>query len=76
MLYLMPFMTGGDEGGDTTKLTYQIVNVNRPNSIDNTIVFAVYEGDDKLECIDKVLSLFAEGISNIADDMLPGWYST
>lgn len=37
---------GGDHGGNSFKMSFQVVNVDNPNSIDNTCVFCLYEGKD------------------------------
>lgn len=37
---------GGDKGGSSFKMNFQIVNVPHPNSIQNTCVFAAFEAPD------------------------------
>ena len=37
---------GGDDGGGSFKLSYQIGNVSHPNSTDNTLVFSIFEPKD------------------------------
>lgn len=37
---------GGDKGGDSMKMFFQIVNVQTPNRSTNTVVFAAYHGPD------------------------------
>jgi hypothetical protein len=37
---------GGDKGGSSFKMNFQIVNVAHPNSIQNTCVFAAFEAPD------------------------------
>lgn len=37
---------GGDKGGSSFKMNFQIVNVPNPNSIQNTCVFAAFEAHD------------------------------
>ena len=37
---------GGDKGGGTFKMNFQIVNVSHPNSPNNTCVFCVFEAPD------------------------------
>lgn len=37
---------GGDKGGSSFKMNFQIVNVTHPNSIQNTCVFAAFEAPD------------------------------
>lgn len=37
---------GGDKGGSTMKVSFQILNCPNPNSPNNTCVFVAYEGPD------------------------------
>ncbi len=37
---------GGDKGGSSFKMNFQIVNVQHPNSIQNTCVFTAFEAPD------------------------------
>ena len=37
---------GGDKGGKSFKMSFQICNVPQPNSVQNTCVFAVFEAKD------------------------------
>ena len=37
---------GGDHGDTSFKMSYQIANVARPNSKENTVVFSIFEGKD------------------------------
>ena len=37
---------GGDKGGGTFKMCFQILNVKSPNSPDNTCVFSLFEAPD------------------------------
>ncbi len=37
---------GGDKGGKSVKINFQIANIPHPNSPVNTIVFAVFEASD------------------------------
>ena len=37
---------GGDKGGDTMKVSFQIVNVATPNSVKNTVVFCTFAAVD------------------------------
>ena len=37
---------GGDHGGGSFKLSYQIANVSHPNNTDNTVVFSIFEAKD------------------------------
>ncbi|XP_022110640.1 uncharacterized protein LOC110990110 [Acanthaster planci] len=46
---------GGDKGGSSFKMAFQIVNVEHPNSLRNTVVFACFEAKDSLPNIQRVL---------------------
>ena len=37
---------GGDKGGKTIKFNFHITNVNHPNSVKNSTVFAMFEAQD------------------------------
>ena len=37
---------GGDKGGQSVKINFQICNVENPNSVKNTCVFAAFEALD------------------------------
>ena len=37
---------GGDKGGDSFKMNFQIVNTPTPNSVQNTCVFSFFEASD------------------------------
>jgi hypothetical protein len=37
---------GGDKGGSSFKMNFQVVNVPHPNSIQNTCVFTAFEAPD------------------------------
>ena len=37
---------GGDHGGGSFKMSYQVANTNNPNSKENTIIFSTFEAKD------------------------------
>ena len=37
---------GGDKGGKSMKMNFQVLNTPHPNSVYNTCVFLAYEGSD------------------------------
>lgn len=37
---------GGDHGGSSFKMSYQVCNTDRPNSKNNTVVFSIFEAKD------------------------------
>ncbi|XP_071795962.1 uncharacterized protein [Asterias amurensis] len=54
---------GGDKGGNSFKMCFQIVNVNKPNSLENTVVFACYEGTDSLVNLQRTMPAMMEQIA-------------
>ena len=54
---------GGDKGGNSFKMCFQIVNVNKPNSLENTVVFACYEGTDSLVNLQRTMLAMMEQIA-------------
>ena len=49
---------GGDKGGGSFKMNFQIVNVQSPNSPQNTCVFACYEASDTTTNLHVALDRF------------------
>ena len=37
---------GGDHGGGSFKMSFQVANVENPNRKDNTVVFSIFEAKD------------------------------
>lgn len=56
---------GGDKGGPSTKLSYQIVNVRHPNSPNNTCVFSIFEAKDSLVNLKVTADMFGEEINSL-----------
>ena len=54
---------GGDHGGSSFKLSYQISNVSHPNSTDNTVVFSIFEAKDYRNNVKIGLTRFQEQIN-------------
>ena len=50
---------GGDKGGNTTKMNFQIVNVPTPNSIHNTCVFCCFAATDSVTNLHSALEAAA-----------------
>ena len=48
---------GGDHGKNSFKLTMQVVNVHKPNSKENTIVFAMANVKDRYDNLNVIMSL-------------------
>ena len=49
---------GGDHGDTSFKLSYQIANVQNPNSIENTVVFSIFEAKDTRANLKSCLARF------------------
>ena len=56
---------GGDRGGDTVKIVFQICNVSNPNSIQNTCVFCVFEGKDTATNLHVALDRYQPQFENL-----------
>ncbi|XP_064639775.1 uncharacterized protein LOC135495245 [Lineus longissimus] len=56
---------GGDKGGDTVKLEFQIANVENPNAAANTIVYCYYEGSDSYTNLQIAFDRFKEDVKNL-----------
>ena len=53
MIIIYPFIKneihikiGGDHGGGSFKMSFQVANVENPNRKDNTVVFSIFEAKD------------------------------
>lgn len=56
---------GGDKGGGTFKMCFQIVNTQAPNSPTNTCVFSIFEAEDSVTNLKVVADRYGQEISNI-----------
>ena len=56
---------GGDHGGGSFKINYQIYNTDKPNSKDNTVVFSLFEAKDYWSNLKIGLSRFRQQIDEI-----------
>ncbi len=54
---------GGDKGGGSFKMNFQICNVHNPNSPNNTCVFCVYEAPDSPANLSLALGRYREQIN-------------
>ena len=57
---------GGDKGGSTFKMAFQIVNVNHPNSLKNTVTCACFSGDDSFYNLQKTLPRVFDQVADLA----------
>ena len=51
---------GGDKGGSSFKMNFQIVNVQCPNSVGNTCVFVAFQAPDSLTNLHVALDRYKE----------------
>lgn len=58
---------GGDKGGGSMKVNFQILNVPHPNSPANTCVFLAYEGPDTKTNLHVVLARYKSQIDSLKD---------
>ena len=57
---------GGDKGGGSFKMSFQIGNVSTPNAPANTFVFAIYEGHDSPSNLHICLDQYKDQITHIS----------
>ena len=57
---------GGDKGGTSVKMNFQIVNVPAPNSVRNTCVFTVFEAVDTPVNLEIALSRYKEDVVSMS----------
>lgn len=58
---------GGDKGGDTMKVSFQVVNVPTPNSVKNTVVFSVFVGLDTRTNLHIALDRYKEQVQTLQE---------
>ena len=56
---------GGDHGGGSFRMSYQIANVANPNSKDNTTVFSLFEAKDYRINLKSGLTRFSDQIKEL-----------
>ena len=56
---------GGDKGGSSVKASFQIVNVNKPNSVRNSCVFAVFEAPDSVFNLHLALDQYCTSVAEL-----------
>ena len=56
---------GGDKGGTTLKASFQLCNVAKPNSVQNTCVFAIFEARDSSTNLHVALDRYQEQIRHL-----------
>ena len=58
---------GGDKGGKSFKMSFQIVNTENPNSPNNTCVFSIFEASDSVTNLKVVADRFGEEIGKLEE---------
>eukprot|EP00731_Ephydatia_muelleri_P032533 Em0024g77a len=56
---------GGDKGGSSFKMNFQIVNVAAPNSVHNTCVFCCFEADDTVTNLRIALDRYKDQVAHL-----------
>ncbi len=56
---------GGDKGGKSFKMSLQVANVDRPNSIHNTHVFCCYEAGDTATNLHVALDCYRDQVKEL-----------
>uniref|UniRef100_A0A1X7V618 Uncharacterized protein n=1 Tax=Amphimedon queenslandica TaxID=400682 RepID=A0A1X7V618_AMPQE len=56
---------GGDKGGPSVKISFQIMNTEKPNSVLNSCVFSVFEAPDNVFNLHLALDRYHQSISNL-----------
>ena len=56
---------GGDKGGNSFKMSFQIVNVKSPNSVSNTCVFTAFQAPDTLTNLHVALDRYKEQLDDL-----------
>ena len=56
---------GGDKGGSSFKMNFQILNVENPNSIHNTCVFTAFQAVDTLFNLHVALDRYSEQVNEL-----------
>ena len=56
---------GGDHGGNSFKMCFQIVNMKSPNSKENTMVFSMFEAKDYRCNLEIALNMYHEQINEL-----------
>ena len=57
---------GGDHGGGSFKMSYQIGNVDHPNKLDNTVIFSIFNNKDSRANLRIGLERFKTHVSKLS----------
>ena len=58
---------GGDKGGSSFKMNFQILNVTNPNSVDNTCVFVAYQAGDSVHNLHIALDRYKDQVKDLQE---------
>ena len=58
---------GGDKGGNSFKMSFQVVNTQAPNSPSNTCVFSIFEASDSVTNLKVVGDRFGDKIGHLEE---------
>ena len=56
---------GGDKGGSSMKMSFQICNLRAPNSVKNTCIFAAFQAGDTITNLHVALDRYQEQVNRI-----------
>ena len=56
---------GGDKGQGSMKVSFQICNVENPNSYKNSVIFSIYEASDTIVNLNIALQQFKPQINSL-----------
>ena len=61
----MHIKIGGDHGGGSFKMSYQVANVNHPNKLENTVIFSIFEAKDSRANLHICLERFKSHVDKL-----------
>ncbi len=56
---------GGDKGGGSFKMNFQLLNVPKPNSVNNTCVFSAFQASDTVTNLHVALDRYADKVAEL-----------
>ena len=60
---------GGDKGGNSFKMSFQVVNTKAPNSSSNTCVFSIFEASDSITNLKVIGDRFGDEVGHLEEQM-------
>ena len=58
---------GGDHGGGSFKMSYQVANISNPNRVANTVIFSIFEAKDSRPNLRICLERYKAHIDKLAN---------